>query len=277
MPHHVPAADPLAHLPEDPANRRWALAFAAIAAAIVAVALWPWGWDVDVVEGSHPCWGPCGIDEGETFTQAAGDVWRVDIGAIGTATLSGGARLTRVEVEEGVTLRLDAGRMVVESTARGRELVIETPVGKVVDLGCAFTVEASEAETRVHVERGYVALETGRGTTVVGAGSAAVAGLGAVPGLPLRDDATTAFREGAASVPRGDLPGLLAAARPADTFTLWHVLQRAEAQDRPVILNALERLVPGSVPADRTRLESLRIGALQSLWAALAPAAYQEP
>nr|GDX81404.1 hypothetical protein LBMAG42_32150 [Deltaproteobacteria bacterium] len=276
MPHTAHTPDSPARLPEDRDNRRWAAAFAVIAAAIVAVALWPWGWDVDVVEGSHPCWGPCGVDAGETFSQEPGDVWRVDIGSVGTATLSRGARLTRADVEEGVTVRLDAGRMVVESTARGRELVIETPAGKVVDLGCAFTVEASETETRVHVERGYVALETVRGTTVVGAGSAAVAQLGELPALPLRDDAPATFREGAARFPQGELAPLLTAARPADTFTLWHALQRADPEDRAAILSALERLVPGSVPADHTRLESLRLGALQSLWAALAPAAYRE-
>lgn len=276
MPHSTPASDPPVQLPEDQANRRWATAFAAIATAILAVALWPWGWDVDVVEGSHPCWGPCGVDPGETFGQEPGDVWRVDIGSVGSATLSGGARLTRMKVEEGVTLRLDVGRMVVESTARGRELVIETPAGKVVDLGCAFTIDASETETQVHVERGYVALETVQGTAVVGAGSAAMATLGQPPSLPLRDDAPVAFRQGAATLPEGDLEGLLASARPADTFTLWHVLQRVAPEDRPVILETLNRLVPNSVPADRTRLESLRFGALQSLWAALAPAAYRE-
>lgn len=276
MSHSTPALDPFARLPDDPGNRRWARSFVGIAVLIVATALWPWGWDVDVVEGSHPCWGPCGLDEGETLTQAAGDVWRVEIGAVGTAELSRGARLTRVEVDEGVTVRLDVGHMVTESTAPAREFVIETPAGRVVDLGCAFTLDVTETETAVHVERGYVALETPRGTTVIGAGSTAIATLGLPPGLPLRDDAPPALRAGVASPPTGDLATVLAAARPADAFTLWHLLQRAPVTDRPTILNTLDRLVPGAVPADRTRLESLRIGALQSLWGAVAPVAYRE-
>lgn len=255
-------------------NRRYWRIFAVIAAMFALVAAGPWGWDIDALAGRHPCRGPCSLDEGDTFVGGPDDVWSIDIGGVGTAVVSGGAVVGRVEGDH--ALMLGSGHMEVVSAAAPRKLRVQTPAANVVDLGCAFTIDATATATTVRVSSGYVSVETPRGSAYVGAGSFVVATLGAPPALPLREDASAALVAAAAATPGGDLPAVLAAARPADAFTLWHLLRGAPRSERAAVLATLDRLAPGAVPADRSRLEDLHLAALQSLWEGLAAVAYAE-
>jgi len=178
--------------------------------------------------------------------------------------------------------RLDLQRGTVRAriVAPPRLFVIGTPSAEAVDLGCAYTLTiADDGSGLLRVTSGWVSLEDeptaapagapsssrfrapphplrhGR-NAIVPAGAACETRLGVGPGTPCFEDASpslkTALRrydfEGGASAA---LSEALAAARPRDTLTLWHLLRRAAASERGTVVDRLAMLSP--LPSGVTR------------------------
>lgn len=273
-------------LPERPAPRppRWrrpaamALAVALMVAVVVGPAWWMSRerWALDVLAGASPCpVGPCGLGPGDSVSTARDGAIDVTF-AGGSVRMAGGTTITRAE-GSGPRLRLDEGSIEVEATTAPGELVVETPYARVVDLGCAFAVVVGEGRTHLAVADGSVALENDQGVSVVTAGSVAEARPGARPSLPVRGDASPAFVSAAQALDAGApwstaLDDLLAAARPEDLLTLWHVLQLVPPPERGRVLATVRQQAPG-VTVDEAGVGALQDDALRGLWTELTPVA----
>jgi hypothetical protein len=264
-------------LPERPAARprtagRWrrplVIATAVLLAAGLLLTLAPRDrWEVTALSGERPCWiGPCGLGVGGALTTNAESAWEVRLGALGTVTMGPGTELSRLPAERGALLHLADGSLDVALDAPPRAVRVETPAALVVDLGCAYTLTATATETRLSVHDGSVSLENDQGISIVTAGSSATVHLGARPELPVQDDASPAFRSAVARFDGGKVSDdslvddLLAAARPKDNPTLWHVLQLLPPEPRTRLYDGMH------VACDRDGVLDLDGPALQQWW-----------
>lgn len=265
------------------ATRRvgWGLGAALAAAGLLVLLTRPGTpeWGVRALSGADPCSGAsCTLDEGEELVTDGDGRLEILVGDIGVAHLGPHSRLARVPSEAGKVLRLDAGTLDVSVIAPPRDLRVLTPAAEVVDLGCAYALSVDADATHLSVSNGSVSLENDHGISIVTAGSVARATAGARPDLPLRDDALPAFATALRTLEAGleagpsaaDLEVLLAAARPEDLFTLWHVLQLVPASQRGAVLDTAARLAPGAA-ADRAALLRLEGRALEQWWQELVP------
>jgi hypothetical protein len=126
-------------------------------------------------------------------------------------------------------LQLERGRLHALVYAPPRLFVVDTAAATAVDLGCAYTLEVDAAGRGfLDVLSGHVRLEgrDGHDTYVPGGAMCRLSKRG--PGLPYFRDAPAALRD----LKPEDLDAALAAARPRDTLTLWHLLARVGEEAR---------------------------------------------
>lgn len=153
-------------------------------------------------------------------------------------------------------LELAQGSIDAVILAPPRVFIVDTPAVTAVDMGCAYTLDVDEAGNgEIRVTAGWVYLErSGVPAAMVpsGASCAIRAGLGA--GTPRFRDAPQALITGLERLDAGAadaLAGVLAAARPRDSLTVWHVAVSSTGPTRQAAIARLEELVgrPRGVPA----------------------------
>jgi hypothetical protein len=149
------------------------------------------------------------------------------------------------------------------------------------DLGCAYTLTVDAAGHGViHVTAGYVEFAAQGRRSIVALGSWAETRPGVGPGIPYVGDAPAALRDALA---RFDFSGggsraadaALAAARPEDATSLWHLLQRVDEPLRARVYERLVRFAP--LPDGVTRAAVLRLdpAALDAWWTPIRRAAWR--
>lgn len=204
------------------------------------------------------------------------------LGRIGTAQIGPGSRV-RLD-RSGLTehrLTVERGTFSAVVSAPPRIFVVETPVVRATDLGCAYTLEVDgTGASRLRVVAGSVELRRGDAVTVVPMGLAAEVDVDGRPGTPYPYDVGTEVRAALHRVDTGtgrpgDVDTILGALHASDAhptlrrrsaITLWHLLQRVDAQDRPRVYRRLAALYPeptgvtmeGTVALDRLMLERWR-------------------
>jgi hypothetical protein len=254
--------------------RRWVVASIGALAAAAALLFWlrPSGWAVEVVEGS-PC-ADCRFQQGEWLETDEGTTLDVEVADLGVMRVAPGTRI-RLQHDDEAEKRLELaiGRIDVSVVAPPRLLVVGTPAGDAVDLGCAYTlVVAPDGSTRIAVTVGRVALEGQGRTSIVIHDTVAGMRHDAGPGLPIRVDASPALVAAVGQYDRGERTEatILAEARPVDTITLWHLLQRVPEADRGRVFGRIVELVPSVLPTDEEAVLRLDPGAVEVLWRDLA-------
>lgn len=231
--------------------------------------------------------------------QAAGGRWRLAsldgagarprTFAAGESLATGGARallevgtIGHVEVDTATVLRLVESRATAQRlalvrgtihariTAPPRLFVVETPAGVAVDLGCAYTLTVDSAGvSTLHVTLGWVAMETGPGSALVPAGFRVRSRPGGGAATPWADDAPERLVRAVRAFDGGEVAALdtaLAAARPRDAITLWHLLSRTDGARREQVFAALAALAPPPDGVTRERLLALDAMALRLWW-----------
>ncbi|MGD8375735.1 MAG: hypothetical protein PVF68_06305 [Acidobacteriota bacterium] len=276
-----PGGSPLALAGKRPrsARRVWGfralLAAAATALILLGAAAYRWTWPaghpwpmtVSTPGASRRAELAVGSELRLTSTQMA----RIRMARIGLMDVRGGSEVTlRSTGSNRHRLALTAGWLDVRVWAPPRSVVIQTPAGDVVDLGCAFRLGVDHGIATVHVESGWVQMENAHGEVLVPAGASSYMMAGHAPGAPIFEDARPAFRtavrdlerDGTWRTPGGSLE-FLEAARVRDVFTLL-MLADAVPPDlrRPLVERAalLEPPPPGVSP------ESIVRGASEPLW-----------
>lgn len=173
----------------------------------------------------------------ETDAVSQAEIRVADIGAVNVAP---GSRLRLVGTAPNEhRLELTKGAISAKVNAPPRLFVVDTPAATAVDLGCAYHLEVgADGETaRLRVELGEVSLE-GKGRSAwVPAGAVCDTRRSTGPGTPFAEDAPPAL---VSALARFDFEGggrpaasaALAAARPRDVLSVWHLFRRGDAETR---------------------------------------------
>jgi hypothetical protein len=251
-------------LPERPSRLRWVIAGASMAAAA--------GLLLMVTPGPrNSLWqvGGAKLREGQTVRTGnaavrleAEDIGLVDLAANSVLRTTGGRRLA-----------LQRGELHAFIWAPARQFVVETPSARAVDLGCEYTLNVdAKGDGVLRVQMGWVAFQVGDREAFIPAGATCVTRRRGGPGIPYFEDASAGLRAGVGGFERGDrgaLNGLLAAARPRDGLTLWHLLTRVPESDRGAVFDRFAQLIPmpGGVSRDAVLHRDAR--AIDQCWNAL--------
>lgn len=203
---------------------------------------------------------------------------QIEVGSIGQVEIDPNTRVRLVETKPTEhRLELARGKMSARIWAPPRLFFVDTPAGVAADLGCAYTLEVDDKGVGLlHVTSGWVALQLKDRESMVPAGASCATRPGIGPGTPYFDDASEIFRKALASldfephpelVYFSDLDRILAEARPRDTLTLWHLLERVEGEDRARVYVHMAALVPPPDGVTREGVLQLNEQMLQ-LWKA---------
>src|SRR5439155_97332 len=149
-------------------------------------------------------------------------------------------------------LALERGEIYATVDAPPRLFFVDTPAGTVVDLGCAYTLAVdSSGDGTIHVSAGYVEFDWSGRRSIVPLGFRAETRRGFGPGTPYAEDASHALRRALAAFDFAHGGGgaeavrqALAAARPEDAVSLWHLLRRVDRVLRGEVYDRLASLVP---------------------------------
>jgi hypothetical protein len=174
----------------------------------------------------------------------ADEVGQVDVGPDSVVSATADSRML-----------LRRGTLHAYIWAPPREFVVDTPAARAVDLGCEYTVTVNDAgDGLLRVSYGWVAFQYEDRESFIPAGAECVTRRRTGPGIPYYADAPRELRDGLERFERGDegaLDGVLAAARPHDGLTLWHLLTRVRAEARGRVFDRFARLE--SLPAGVAR------------------------
>jgi hypothetical protein len=185
----------------------------------------------------------------EAVTLEADSVGRVDLGPHSELKATAEKRLA-----------LRTGELHAFIWAPAREFVLDTPSARAVDLGCEYTLNVDPSGDGVlRVKLGWVAFQAGGRDVFIPAGARCGTRKRSGPGIPYFEDAPPALASAVARMERGEsgaLAEVLAAARPRDGITLWHLLTRVEERDRGVVFDRFRELV--RLPEEVTRDGVLR-------------------
>ena len=245
--------------------RRWYWIPLAAAAALVAVLIGRQGeaWPVTWLAGT----GPGTLRVGEWVETDDSSRALIAVGHIGQVEVRPGTRI-RLVVARRDEHRLALARGAIEAKVDTipRLFFVETPVGTAIDLGCAYTLEMdSLGNGLLHVTAGEVAFQgTGHEARVpMGALGVMRAGVGGGPGIPYVEDAPEALRSALAAF---DVRASLAAARPGDAISVWHLLRRVDAPLRGAVYDRLTALVPPPPGVTRAAALALDAPSLEAYW-----------
>jgi hypothetical protein len=242
-----------------------------IAAAVIAIAgaaMYGWrmqsaGWEVASLEGvprigSNPIAGKAKLTKGKWLETDSESRAQVEIGAIGDVEVAPGSRvgLVRSHASE-QRMALERGRIRASIFAPPRIFIVDTPSATAVDLGCVYTLEVDDAGSGLlKVVAGWVSLEANGRESFIPATAVCLTRKGSPPGTPYFEDAPDSLRT---ALERFDfekggyeaLREVLAAARPEDGLTLWHLLSKTTGPEREAVYHRMAALAPP--PAGVTR------------------------
>ncbi|MFN2493416.1 MAG: FecR domain-containing protein [Pyrinomonadaceae bacterium] len=202
---------------------------------------------------------------------------RIEVGSIGQVEIDPNTRVRLVETKPTEhRLELAQGKMSARIWAPPRLFFVNTPSGVAADLGCAYTLEVDErGYGLLHVTSGWVALQLRDRESMVPAGAICSTRPGIGPGTPYFEDASENFRAALARLDFDPENGsrskisafdlVLMEARPRDSLTLWHLLERVEESDRSRVYDRLAALVPPPEGVTRDGVLQLNEQMLQ-LW-----------
>ena len=184
--------------------------------------------------------------ETDTTTRA-----RITVGSIGTVDVEPATRVRLGTIRDNeYRIALARGAISARIAAPPRLFIVDTPASTVVDLGCAYTVNVdADGRGDLHVTEGWAALEWKGRESLVPAGASASIRPGIGPGTPSFDDASPSLRAALVAFDFADggsraVETVVAEARVRDTLTLWHLLSRVAASQRPQIYDRIAALAP---------------------------------
>jgi hypothetical protein len=250
----------------------WIAGLAALALAVLTFAFvrrdWGTSYRFDALDGSPVVEGQSSaartLRSGDVLSTDAKSRARLEVADLGNVVLEPGTRVRIEGPEHGAggaehMLALERGTIVATIFAAPRAFQVGTPAGIAVDLGCIYrTTVEDDGATRLAVVSGQVSFEALERRSIVPAGAWCRARPGAGPGPAFRDDAPAALVEAVERLEGGSELGIvdavLAAARPADALTLWHLLEHPSAEVRKSVYEALAALHPPAPEIDQRAL-----------------------
>jgi hypothetical protein len=151
-------------------------------------------------------------------------------------------------------MALARGRVKEFIYAPPRQFYVDTTSAVAVDLGCDYTLEVDDdGQGLLNVIAGWVAFEWKGRESFVPAMATCVTRPRLGPGTPYFNDAPEDFQnalaifdvaESGSEARSNALQTALAKSRKRDALTLWHLLARADGDDRMRVYNRLAELIP---------------------------------
>jgi len=251
----------------------------AVAALIVFVALlgyWRHSrqlivrWEVVALDGlpiagGEPIVALESVPTGEWIETDARSRARIRVGEIGSVELEPNTRVRLMASGVGGhRLALRSGGISAKISAPPRLFIVDAPAGTAVDLGCEYRIHCDRYGTgTLSVSQGWVSLEWLRTESLVPAGASCRMRAGLGPGTPWFEDAPTQFAQ---ALERFDfdpnsaldaIETILTYSRTRDTLTLWHLLSRVRASDRPRVYHRIVKLAGTPAGIDRETILNL--------------------
>ena len=257
--------DGIPDLPVRKTRRTWRPLAVAAALLLVLGFLQPWkedeqpGYLAELIVAPHES--PSAQDKrtlrrGEFIETGPGQSARIAVAELGQLTLDANS-LLRVgdasEIDGEHYLRLERGAATASIFASPRIFQLGTPGGIAVDLGCVYRAEIeADGQTRIAVIAGAVSLEASGEQVYVPQGASVWAHSEQGLGTPIQDESDPEIRRIVRELDAGaSLPidgeafhRLLELARPADSLSIWHLMNRARGNDRMIFAKLLANLVP---------------------------------
>jgi predicted anti-sigma-YlaC factor YlaD len=218
------------------------------------------GWDVTRIDGapkigSKTVGGVGKLRVGEWLVTDDSSRAEIRVGEIGQVQVDPGSRVRLVEAKaDEHRLALARGKMQAFIWAPPRQFYVDPPSAVAVDLGCAYTLEVGDdGQGLLSVVAGWVAFEWRGRESFVPAMAMCVTRPRLGPGTPYFSDASEDFQnalaifdvaESGSDARSNALQTTLAKARKRDALTLWHLLARADGDDRLRVYNRLAELIP---------------------------------
>ncbi len=279
------AAAPRRHAPALP--RSPVLRVSLAAAAAVALSLVGWlvvrpalspAWEIAALTGdvrldSSALAGTRGWREGRWVETAEGSRARLTGAGVGRVTVEGGSRLRLLRARAGEhRLELARGEISAFIYAPPRLFFVETPAATAIDMGCAYDLAVGErGDGILRVTAGWVELRARPVASRVPAGASCRISGASGPGIPVFDDAPPSVHAAADALERSGtdadaLADLLAAARPRDSLTPWHLIPRTEGDSRAAVIARLAGIAPPADAAVTADAASLDPVALDRWW-----------
>jgi hypothetical protein len=237
------------------------------AAAWFAHAVRQAGWTVESLQGAPvvagaPIEASSRLPIGAALTTDASSRARIDVGSIGIVDVEPNSHVRLVTSRAGEhRMALDRGQIRALIWAPPRLFYVNTPAATAIDLGCAYRLQVDgRGWGTIHVESGWVAFEHRGRESFIPKDAVCSTRPGFGPGTPCYADAPAAIAAGLTILDfsptddvrrAGALDAVLAAARPKDALTLWHLLSRGTPGERARAFDRLASLVPP--PAGTTR------------------------
>jgi hypothetical protein len=238
--------------------------------ALAAASLWRFqaapgaqtGWQVARLDGSAQVGNgsasvSMGLRAGQVLRTAKNSTLMLEDDTLGRVDLGPESELRAASNRQ---LQLHRGKLHAFIWAPARQFVVDTPSARAVDLGCEYTIDVnSGGDGLLKVAMGWVAFQFDGHESFIPAGAQCITRKRTGPGIPYYEDAPAALAQSVANLERGDtaaLNGILAAARPRDGLTLWHLLTRVPAEDRGAVFDRFTELV--KLPPDVSRERVLR-------------------
>src|SRR5262245_30352170 len=244
----------------------------------------PASWDVAALAGqprieSSRLAGTGRIAVGQTLVTDAGSQARMTVATIGEVTIDTNTRVRLVATRDGHhRLALERGTLHALINAPPGQFVVNTPSATATDLGCAYTLHVDEAGTGyLSVTSGWVALALNERESLVPVGASCRTDARRGPGTPSYDDADPELKRALDVFDAADdavarsqsLQTVLAHAGPGDAMTLWHLISRVDASDRPAVVDALTDFLAMPDGVTREAVLALDPAALDGWWNAL--------
>jgi hypothetical protein len=216
------------------------------------------------------------IAVGQTLVTDAGSQARMTVATIGQVTIDTNTRVRLVATRDGHhRLALDRGTLHALISAPPGQFVVSTPSATATDLGCAYTLHVDEdGAGYLTVTSGWVALALNGRESLVPVGASCRTDAKRGPGTPSYDDAEPELKRALEVFDAADeaaarsqaLPTVLAHAGPGDAMTLWHLISRVDAADRPAVVDALTELLAMPDGVTRDAVLALDPAALDRWW-----------
>ena len=235
-------------------------------------------WEVSALEGaptiaSRGIVGHGRLPVGEWLETGASARARIAVGSIGRVDVDPDSRVRLSSAQAGnYRLRLVRGTMHAVIWAPPGQFFVDTPSSTAIDLGCAYTLRVNDDGSGiVEVTVGWVGFEWKGRESFIPAGAVCATRRGIGPGTPHYSGVSPSFEAALTAFDFGQAGGadradavttILAAARPTDALTLWHLLQRVDAGDRDRVFERLATFVP---PPAGVTLNGVREGRREML------------
>ena len=227
---------------------------------------WPEGraWDVQASSFDTR------LQVGQPISIPASDQAVANIARIGSMRIAGGTAL-ELSSTKGLRhrLRLTQGEVHVRVWAPPMSIVIETPQGEVIDMGCEFVLSVHDGVTTAHVKSGWVQFENGIDEVLIPEGASTEMSSTDAPGVPVFDDAAPEFRALVRAIEHRDnssIARMMVLARRRDVYTLLQLADRVSDWDMRVAETILRRASELYPPPGGVTIASVLRGNRGNLW-----------